>query len=96
MGARKRDDPEHEAKCRLLGLLTPCEIRGLRKSLGLSRRDLADLTGFCEKSIKRWETGALLQNLSSDRFLRLLRLPQVMVELVRLEDEYEGGANDEN
>lgn len=69
---------EHDAVCRSRGLLTSREIRNLRERLGLTRKRLGELTGFGEASIKRWETGSLIQNVSSDRLLRLLECPGVI------------------
>lgn len=64
---------QHEGVCRHLGVLTPAEIRGLRKRHGLSQAAFARLTGFGEASVARWERGEVIQNTSSDRYLRLLR-----------------------
>ena len=41
-----------------------------RNRLGLTQQELATRTGFGIASIKRWETGRNLQNVSSDRALR--------------------------
>ncbi len=62
----------HNAICRALGLLTPEEIEALRKRLGLSQADLADLTGIGKATISRWERRWSLQNKAMDRYLRLL------------------------
>ena len=78
------EESEHAAICRHLTLLTPGDIRAIRKKFGLSRAELARLTRFSEKSIKRWETGALIQNASADRFLRLIDDPEVFSRLRRL------------
>jgi putative zinc finger/helix-turn-helix YgiT family protein len=67
------EEIRHETVCRHLGRLTPREIRELRDALGYSQRDWAELTGFGIASIKRWETGALIQGLAQDRYMRLLR-----------------------
>jgi len=67
------EEIEHMAICRHLGVLTPQEIRGVRKQHKFSRRELARLTGYGEASIKRWERGAVIQNTSADRFLRLIK-----------------------
>lgn len=56
-----------------LGLLRPNEIVAIRELRGLSQRDLAEITGFGVASIARWESRANLQNLASDRMLRLLQ-----------------------
>lgn len=71
----------HEAVCRHLGVLTPLEIRELRRSLGLSRDQLATLTAIGSASIARWESGTHIQNAAMDRYLRLLSLPDVVARL---------------
>jgi putative zinc finger/helix-turn-helix YgiT family protein len=67
------EEIRHESVCRHLGRLTPGEIRELRDTFGYSQRDWAELTGFGIASIKRWETGALIQGAAQDRYMRLLR-----------------------
>lgn len=77
------EDAKHNAICEHLGLLTPREIAEIRVNLGLNRRQFAELTGFGEATIARWERGALVQNASSDRYLRLIRrCPGEAVHLV--------------
>ena len=71
----------HEAVCRHLGLLSPTEISGIRKTYGMSRAAFADLTGLGEATLSRWENGAGIQNPANDRYLRLLSLRGVMVSL---------------
>lgn len=63
---------EHDVVCRHLGVLTPDEIRQLRDHHSLSRAAFARLTGFGEATIARWERREVVQNASSDRYLRLL------------------------
>jgi putative zinc finger/helix-turn-helix YgiT family protein len=75
------EDLRHEAVCNYKGVLTPKEILDLRQRLQISRADLSKLTGFGEASIKRWESGLLIQNASSDRMLRLLEDPTVVAKL---------------
>lgn len=64
---------EHEAVCRHLGLLTPDEIRAIRRQFGMSRAEFAEVTGLGEATIARWERGAVTQNRANDRFLRIVR-----------------------
>ena len=64
---------KHEVVCRHLGVLTPQEVRGIRKRLGLSRSAFAQLTGIGEASLSRWESGIKIQTPGYDRYLRLLR-----------------------
>ena len=66
----------HDAICHYLARLTPGEIRSLRATYSMSQADLADLTGIGIASIKRWETGNLIQGAAHDRLLRLLTQPQ--------------------
>ena len=56
-------------------MLTPWEIREIRKKHDLSRAAFAELTGLGAASLGRWETGALIQSLANDRYLRLLAAP---------------------
>ena len=74
----------HEAVCRHLGILTPAEIRAMRTGYGLSRDDFARLTGFGKATVGRWERGEVTQNRSADRYLRLLRDPEVIRRLQAL------------
>ncbi|MBZ9999320.1 MULTISPECIES: type II TA system antitoxin MqsA family protein [unclassified Mesorhizobium] len=65
----------HEAVCRHLQRVTPADIKAIRETYGLTQDQLAEISGFGIASIKRWESGYQIQNLSADRYLRLLRLP---------------------
>ena len=86
---------EHEAVCRHLGVLTPEEIQGIRKRYGLSRAGFAHLTGFGKASLARWERGELIQNTSSDRYLKLLQDPEVFRRLASFAgfEDREDGTN---
>ena len=64
---------QHEAVCRHLGVLTPDEIRELRANYGMSRAAFARVTGFEEATLAQWERREVIQNKSSDHYLRLLR-----------------------
>lgn len=70
-GDWEADDIRHEAVCRHLGVLPPSEIIALRTKLGLTQKQLADLTKVGEASIKRWEAGNVIQNSSADMLLRI-------------------------
>lgn len=54
-----------------VGLLNPCEIKAQRKQLGLTQEQLANKIGAAKESVCRWETGALIQSVSTDRLLRM-------------------------
>lgn len=76
---------KHEAVCRHFGLLTPAEIRGIRGHHGMSRTAFAEITGFGEATLNRWERGAVIQNRANDRYLRLVDSPEVLDRLRRLQ-----------
>ena len=52
------------------GLLTPKQIRGLRKNLGLTQAELEALLGVGPKSVTRWEKGTVFQSAVADNFMR--------------------------
>jgi putative zinc finger/helix-turn-helix YgiT family protein len=54
------------------GLLTPDEIRRIRRKTGLSATEMAHVLGVGEKSCTRWENGRSVQNRSNDTLIRLL------------------------
>lgn len=83
---------KHEAVCRHLGLLTPTEIRSIRERHGMSRTAFAEVTGFGEATLNRWERGAVIQNRANDRYLRLADSPEVLDRLKRI---HHGPANAE-
>lgn len=60
----------HEAVCRHLGVLTPREIRAIRRSRNMSRAAFASLTGCDEADFTRWERGEIIQTLAIDDCLR--------------------------
>ena len=72
---------KHEAICRHLNVLTPSEIRGIRKRYGLSRTAFAKITGVGEASLSRWENGIKVQTPANDRYLRLLAHPGILALL---------------
>lgn len=55
-----------------LGLLSPEEIREVRKRTGLSAVDMAQALGVGEKTYTRWENGKSIQNKSNDTLIRIL------------------------
>ena len=65
------------------GRLSPSKVREIRKRLSLSRKELAELTQFGIASVKRWETGSIIQNHSADRILRLLDDDPSIVDRLR-------------
>jgi putative zinc finger/helix-turn-helix YgiT family protein len=66
------DEIRDAAIRRHLGLLLPEQIRGIRKSCGVNRKEFAAATRIGEASLARWESGHLLQSGALDNFLFLL------------------------
>lgn len=75
---------KHEAICRHLGVLSPKDIRRIRKHHSMTRAKFSHLTGIGEASLNRWENGLSIQTHAYDRFLRLLERPDNMQELEEL------------
>ena len=65
------------------GLLTPSEIKSLRKGIGLTQPQLENLLGAGPKTVLRWEKGTVIQNGATDTLLRLLRdVPEALQHLL--------------
>ena len=76
---------QHEAVCAHLGVLTPKEIRGIRRMHGMSRAEFSRVTGLGEATLNRWENAILIQNAANDRYLRLLARHENVRRLKRLD-----------
>ena len=63
---------KHGEVCQHLGVLRPDEIRHIRKGFDMTRAKFAQVTGFGEASLNRWENGLTIQTYAYDRYLRLL------------------------
>jgi len=69
------DRLQREAVARLRearGLLTPAQIRDLRRSLKLSQASFEKLLGTGPKTTVRWEKGTVFQSATADKLMRLL------------------------
>lgn len=65
-------------------LLTPSEIKALRKRIGLTQPQLEHLLGAGLKTVTRWEKGTVIQNGATDTLLRLIRdVPEALQYLLR-------------
>lgn len=89
---------KHEAVCRHLGVLSPREVRDIRKRHDMTRAAFAAMTGLGEATLGRWETGAGIQSYANDRYLRLLaqtdgmsRLSYVLRSMRSTDDARAGG-----
>ena len=76
---------QHDAVCAHLGVLTPKEIRGIRRMHGMSRAEFSRVTGLGEATLNRWENAILIQNAANDRYLRLLARHENVRRLKRLD-----------
>lgn len=54
-----------------VGLLFSEQIKQQRTALSLSQEQLGECIGAAKESISRWETGALIQSVSTDKLLRM-------------------------
>lgn len=66
------DERIQDALREKVGVLSPKEIRDERTRLGLTQSALAEALGIAETSVSRWESRAVIQSKSMDRFLRVL------------------------
>lgn len=75
-------------RCEVDGLLTPSEICNIRKRLGFTQADFAEVLQVGKKSFARYETGAVTQGRSMDNLLRLLKdFPLAIHSLGKTEHE---------
>jgi len=62
-------------------VITARQIRALRESYKLSRREFGALTRIGEASLARWESGEIIQSFGYDQFLYLLSFPENLQRL---------------
>ena len=55
------------------GLLSPSQIRSLRKGLGMTQRQFEEAVGVASPTCSRWENGTSQQSRTADRLMRLMR-----------------------
>ena len=77
---------KHEAICQHLGVLSPREIRHIRKNCSNTRTSFAEITGLGEASLNRWENGLSIQTHANDRYLRLLEYEDNLRRLEAITD----------
>jgi putative zinc finger/helix-turn-helix YgiT family protein len=78
------EEIRHEAVCRHFSVMTPKQIRALRNRYNYSCEKFAELTGLGVASLRRWESGSLIQTMANDSYLRLLADPACMTQLVKM------------
>ena len=70
---------------RLTNLLSPAQIRALRKALGYTQEELASIMRIAAESISRWERGHVIQSGGMDSLLRVvLTVPEARRVLSRV------------
>lgn len=76
------------------GLLSPDEIRELRKSLGMGQKDFERLLGVSSPTVSRWETGSVQQSKPVDNLMRVIRaVPEARrLLLEKAETQYKSSA----
>jgi putative zinc finger/helix-turn-helix YgiT family protein len=77
---RQISDARYEA----LGLLTPSELKEVRKKLGYTQEQMAAFLGIGNKTYCRWENGTSIQTKSMDTLIRCATRDKI-IELQRKE-----------
>lgn len=73
-----------EQYAKRVGLLTPCEIKQIRKKYGINQQEFEKILGISTPSVSRWETGRVPQSKPVDILMRILDThPDVMEERMR-------------
>lgn len=68
---------------RAKGLLTPLEIRAIRKGLGLTQTQFEKILGVSTPTASRWETGAMVPSKSVCKLMMLLSANPELVDDTR-------------
>ena len=63
----------HEAICCHLGVMSPSEIKALRKSHKFTQSQFSEVTKLGEATLSRWERGIVIQNEAYNNYLYLLK-----------------------
>lgn len=66
------DDAENEAYRKLHDLLSPKEIKSIRKRYGLTQAQFEELLGVATPTVSRWETGSVIQTKVADNLMRMI------------------------
>jgi putative zinc finger/helix-turn-helix YgiT family protein len=78
------EEIRHAEVCRHLGRLTPLQIKKIREQHGLSQQDWSKKTKLGIASVKRWESGNLIQSEAMDCYLRLLENPLTLARVASM------------
>lgn len=72
------------------GILSPDEIREIRKGLGLTQEEFQRLLGVSSPAVSRWETGAMLPSKTTDNLMRVIaEVPEAVAFLMDREPSME-------
>lgn len=78
------DGAENEAYRKLHNLLSPKEIKAIRKRYGLTQAQFEELLGVATPTVSRWETGSVIQTKVADNLMRAIReFPEVPQALAK-------------
>lgn len=81
---QRAERARHRAVCDFLGLLSPEDIKRIRKTLlGMTRETFHAAYGLSQASVERWENGKLLQGEAADTLIRALEDPLLAAKLDR-------------
>lgn len=65
------------------GILSPDEIRGIRKGLGLTQEEFQRLLGVSSPPVSRWEMGVMLPSKTTDNLMRVIaEVPEAVAFLM--------------
>ncbi|MEE8732895.1 MAG: type II TA system antitoxin MqsA family protein [Eggerthellaceae bacterium] len=61
-----------EAYRERMGLLSPSQIKSIRKSISCTQAQFESLVGVSTPTVSRWETGASIQQKTADNLMRVI------------------------
>jgi len=83
------EDICHEEICQHLGVMTPSQVKGLRKLYNLTQAEFAEVTKLGEATLSRWERGIVIQNQAYDNYLYLLGFKENLQKIKRRKESTE-------
>ena len=89
---------ENEAMCIASGVLTPDEIKEIRKKIywGKNNITFSQILGFGSSTIARYESGASMPSKAHNKILTLLRFPEVVSDFEKGKEFQKYFKNNEN
>ena len=77
------EDLCHEEVCKHLRVMTPSQVKDLRKMYKLTQAEFAEITKLGPATLSRWERGILIQNEAYDNYLYLLGFKENLQKIQR-------------